>query len=124
MAHFYGTLRGNRGQASRLGTKESGLHTQAMAWGGMVQVQLYHKDGQDFALVELYDHPHNDGGRLRRVLYDGPVDPSQNADLRQPSRLDLKRPHPKVKHGLCTVCGHYGDDCEGQEEVTLEPRGY
>lgn len=23
-------------------------------------------------------------------------------------------PHPKVPHGLCPTCGHYGDDCTGQ----------
>lgn len=23
-------------------------------------------------------------------------------------------PHPKVRHGRCPVCGHYGDDCAGE----------
>ena len=26
----------------------------------------------------------------------------------------ISEPHPKVLHGKCPVCGHYGSDCEGQ----------
>jgi hypothetical protein len=26
--------------------------------------------------------------------------------------------HPKVPHGRCPICGHYGDDCEGDEIST------
>lgn len=28
---------------------------------------------------------------------------------------DRDRPHPKVRAGLCKVCGHHGDDCTGIE---------
>lgn len=28
--------------------------------------------------------------------------------------------HEKVDHGLCKVCGHYGDDCTGIDAETLE----
>lgn len=55
MAHFYGTLRGNRGQASRLGTKLSGLQTIAASWQGAVSVSLYHDEttGEDTVSVNL-----------------------------------------------------------------------
>lgn len=70
MAHFYGTIQGARGEASRLGHKSSGLSVKAASWQGAVSVYLYHDNGVDCARVSLTTH-HNAG--VNRVLYDGPV---------------------------------------------------
>lgn len=72
MAHFYGAIKGARGEASRLGTKKSSLFTTAASWDGAVQVFLFHDaaTGQDRALVELAPWH---GRGVRRTLYDGPV---------------------------------------------------
>jgi len=70
MAHFYGTLQGARGQASRLGTRNSGLRIEACSWQGKVTVRLYTCNGVDHARVELGRH-HGHGGQA--TLYDGPV---------------------------------------------------
>ncbi len=42
MAQFYGTLQGARGQASRLGNKQSGLNVSAASWSGRISVRLWH----------------------------------------------------------------------------------
>jgi hypothetical protein len=26
----------------------------------------------------------------------------------------IEAKHPKILHGFCAVCGHYGDDCTGK----------
>jgi hypothetical protein len=70
MAHFYGTIQGNRGEASRLGSKDSGLDVTAASWQGAVSVQLYERDGVDYARVTL--QPWHGSG-TRKDLYDGPV---------------------------------------------------
>lgn len=70
MAHFYGTLQGNRGRASRLGTPTSGLSTVAASWQGSVQVDLIHINGEDHAYVALVPW-HGKG--IGKILYDGPV---------------------------------------------------
>ena len=75
MAHFYGTLKGARGEASRLGTKSSGLRTVAASWQGAVDVWLYEKDGRDYASISLM--PWRGAGK-DVAIYDGPVD---GADL-------------------------------------------
>lgn len=43
-------------------------------------------------------------------------------DLRDPEMewggfivKQVSGPHPQVLHGLCPVCGHYGEDCTGDE---------
>lgn len=72
MAHFYGTLRGQRGQASRLGGKGSGLETYAASWEGAVLVRLWVDEvkGVDMCLVTLTPHK---GVGTSKVLYEGPV---------------------------------------------------
>lgn len=70
MAHFYGTIQGSRGRASRLGHRTDGLTTTAASYEGAVQVYLYERDGVDFAAVSLMKWR---GAGTERVLYDGPV---------------------------------------------------
>lgn len=51
MSHFYGTLQGARGQATRCGSK-SGLNTVAASWNGAIRTDLYVDDqGRDCYVV-------------------------------------------------------------------------
>jgi len=72
MAHFYGTLQGARGEATRLGTKNSGLHTTACSYEGKVRVVLDfdEKLGKDIATVSLAKHM---GQGVEVELFSGPV---------------------------------------------------
>lgn len=70
MAHFYGTVQGHRGEASRLGTAASGLNVKATSWQGAVAVHLYTRDGIDYARVSLAKHY---GAGRDVVLFNGPV---------------------------------------------------
>ncbi len=83
MAHFYGSVSGARGEASRLGHKSSGLSTKAASWQGAVVVHLYESDGVDMARVSLATH---NGAGVDRVLYDGPVN---GAKVRKPRVVKL-----------------------------------
>jgi hypothetical protein len=74
MASLYGKLRGNRGETTRLGSKDSGIHAQLQTWGGAVRVRLEH-DGE--CVVEV-GHP--TAGRWRTV-WDGNVD-AEGAETR------------------------------------------
>ena len=49
MSHFYGTIRGQAGQATRRGSKSSGLTTEAASWNGVVRVTLDHRNEKDSA---------------------------------------------------------------------------
>ena len=40
MAKYYGTLQGNRGQASRLGSTASGISASVQSWAGSLTVSL------------------------------------------------------------------------------------
>lgn len=72
MSHFYGTLQGNRGEATRCGSKSSGVVTYAASWQGAVRVQLYYDEatGKDMASVELVPWR---GVGAYQTIYDGPV---------------------------------------------------
>lgn len=70
MAHFYGTLQGQRGEATRLGTESSGMTVKAASWAGAIKTTLFVKDGKDCYRVEQVRH-HNAG--VDQVLAEGVI---------------------------------------------------
>lgn len=55
MSHFYGTLQGSRSQATRCGTKNSGIVAVAASWAGAVHTVVYQdeqgRDRYDISLM-------------------------------------------------------------------------
>ena len=51
MSHFYGVLSGSRGEATRCGTKNSGMSATAASWKGAINVVLYEENGVDMYRV-------------------------------------------------------------------------
>lgn len=76
MSHFYGTVSGSRGMATRMGSKTSGLRVNAAGWGGSINVQLQEDYGKDTYTVSLV--PWQGSGGQSRVIAEGPLD--TNAD--------------------------------------------
>lgn len=54
MSHFYGTLNGARGEATRCGSKASGLVTYAASWDGAVSVNLTYDERTEKNMFEIY----------------------------------------------------------------------
>ena len=82
MAHFYGTVQGARGEASRLGHKRDGLRTVAASWSGAIEVAAYQReDGVDCARISFRQH-HGHG--TSRLIYDGPISGDGFPGLRNP----------------------------------------
>lgn len=81
MAHFRGVVQGNRKQASRLGSKDSGLTVQAQSWQGKCYVYMWHDEesGKDMVNVMLTQHSNGAGCAPSRVVFRGPVDGSEVA---------------------------------------------
>jgi hypothetical protein len=72
MAAFYSTIYGNRGVATRCGSKASGIHAAAQSWEGSVATTLYiTEDGSTYARIvaDAGSHAHPFG----RTIYDGPL---------------------------------------------------
>jgi len=72
VAHFYGTLKGSRGEASRLGHKKSGLEVRATSWEGAVAVSLWYDNARNVDMAEVRLQEHHGHGQSR-LLYRGPV---------------------------------------------------
>lgn len=51
MAHFYSTVRGNRGAASRTGSKNSGMVAYVNGWDLGIRAEISHRDGRDVVRV-------------------------------------------------------------------------
>jgi hypothetical protein len=41
MSHFYGTVKGARGEATRCGSKNSGMETYCASWCGAIRCMAY-----------------------------------------------------------------------------------
>lgn len=78
MSHFYGTLQGHRGQATRCGSKESGIDAVAASWEGSVRVYAFQRDGRDYVRI-AFDSWHGAGREL--TLYYGPINPTNDEVL-------------------------------------------
>lgn len=64
MARFYGSVKGNRGEATRCGHARGGLFVTAKTWHGWVSIQLYVGIANtDCIRITAYG----------RTLYDGPM---------------------------------------------------
>lgn len=51
MAQFYAEIQGNRGPASRMGSKDSGITSHVRGWDVGVRVAIHHVDGTDYVSV-------------------------------------------------------------------------
>jgi hypothetical protein len=72
MSHFYGVLQGNRGEATRCGTKSSGIETYTASFAGAIHVRVYFNetDGRDWCVISKTKWH---GGGINKVIYRGPV---------------------------------------------------
>ena len=51
MAHFYASIQGNRGEVTRLGTKNSGIVAHIRGWNIGVFVSINHVNGEDVIVI-------------------------------------------------------------------------
>jgi len=65
MAQFYASIQGNRGSASRLGTKQSGISGHIRGWNVGAQVEINHENGKD--VVRVYA-TNGSAGHLRTLI--------------------------------------------------------
>ena len=72
MSHFYGTLQGARGRATRCGTKNSGMTTETASWEGAVRVEVYHDELSDSDRARVSLIPWRGAG-VHADLFDGPI---------------------------------------------------
>lgn len=47
MSQFYASIQGNRGEATRMGTKNSGIYGHIRGWNIGVIINIDHVDGKD-----------------------------------------------------------------------------
>lgn len=74
MGYFYGTVRGRRGEATRCGTKDSGMETACASWEGAVRCNAYFNEdeGEDWVHVILGEWEGR-GEKAAITLYHGPI---------------------------------------------------
>jgi hypothetical protein len=62
VAHFYGTVHGNRGEVSRLGSAQSGIAVRANGWNTGVRVSGMVEDDKDVFYIFANGGSNGNGG--------------------------------------------------------------
>ena len=68
MAQFYASIQGNRGGATRMGTKKSGIHGHIRGYGVGVRVECYHDKATGKDEVFAYRTSGSNGGRRDELI--------------------------------------------------------
>ena len=68
MAQFYATIRGNRGEATRIGSKDSGITGHIRGWHVGAKVTVDHENGKDIVRVYKTDGSRGFGKRIQNEL--------------------------------------------------------
>ena len=68
MSHFYGVLEGSRGQATRCGTKSSGMGVIAAGWQGAIVTHVRYNADKDRDEYRVYLEPWLGAGLGHRRL--------------------------------------------------------
>jgi hypothetical protein len=97
MAQFFGSAQGRAGQGTRLGTKSSGLTTEAAGWGGCIETRLWYDSVQECDKFEVILRPWQGSEGSSKVLASGRVDAT--ADVDQFSRTNEFPFWQKRKYG-------------------------
>ncbi len=79
MAQFKGTVKGQRGEASRLGGKKSGLEVTANGWNDGIRISVKHIDGKD--MFTIYRTAGSNGNYLNEICSFGEGQPIELAGV-------------------------------------------
>lgn len=102
MSHFYGTLQGSRGEATRCGTKNSGVTTHAPGWRGAIRVDVYERDGVD--RFDVVRQAWQGSGGNSVTLASGELD-SQDGAIERPAK-----PQPNARALLTAIADEWTND--------------
>lgn len=69
MAQFRATIKGQRGEASRLGSKQSGIVAEVNGWNKGIKIYASHRDGKD--VFEVYLTGGSNDACLKKTIYEG-----------------------------------------------------
>lgn len=87
MSHFYGTLQGHRGKATRCGSKASGIETVAASWDGAIEVHVWHdkETGKDcFTILQRPWHGRGINQDIAHGYLGEPIDKPAYPEGKQP----------------------------------------
>lgn len=88
MSHFYGTIQGNRGEATRCGSKESGMETYCASWKGAIRTYAWFNKQQNEDWVRVTKTPWQGQGE-EKLLYEGPIGRNYRLEEEQKRRAEI-----------------------------------
>lgn len=135
MAHFYGEIQGNRGEATRMGTKDSGFRSHIRGWHVGASVNCNHNNSKDRDQVSIYATTGSSGG-MREHLADV-IEKDSGIEIQLNSRLDKhlnEYDYVQMKENISALIFDYDDEgnyvrpheeqCNALAEIIMEKLNY
>ena len=70
MGQFYAEIQGNRGSATRMGSKSSGMWAHIRGWSTGVKIYISHVNGQDVISIEKTGGSNRPYGELIATIHE------------------------------------------------------
>ena len=74
MAHFRATIKGQRGQASRLGSKSGGMEVTVRGWNAGLTITARHDESTGEDIFEVASDGGSNSAPKARIVLNGEVD--------------------------------------------------
>lgn len=68
MAQFYASIQGNRSEATRMGTKDSGMRGHIRGWNIGAEVEMSHTSEGDFCRIYATGGSNRPSGKLIAII--------------------------------------------------------
>ena len=79
MSHFYSKIQGGRGEATRCGTKNSGVTGCVASWDGAIRTELWYDRDKDLNMYSVMMIPWHGVGDMQ-ILHTGIVGKAEHKD--------------------------------------------
>ena len=90
MAHFYGEIQGNRGEATRMGTQDSGFRGHIRGWHVGGSVNCHYNESKDRDEISIYATKGSNGGGSEHL--------ADVIELDSGSKIIVNHKLPKLLH--------------------------
>ena len=100
MAHFYGTAQGNRGEATKGGSKDSGMETYCASWEGAIRCSAWYDEDEEKDMVRV-EKVRWKGAGQNRLLYEGPIGSARRKykpRVKKERPVEVRQSIPKPKY--------------------------
>lgn len=104
MAHFFGGIQGNRGEATRAGSKDSGISAYVQGWHGRISSRMFSAGDRDMGYVTLSGGPRGSGESVNITGTINVQALTEAADFDSETQINLRKAREYIQRANARAC--------------------